>query len=477
MTKKIRKNTQHIIEITAVTTKGFGIGHIDGFLIFVDGGLPDDQLQIHIVKVKARYGYGKIIDIIKPSPSRIKSPCAVSDKCGGCQWEHCEYNAQLKFKKQIVIDALEKIGGITQNGIVQDVIGMATPQRYRNKSIFPVVSKENENISDSLMCTSFVIGMYAARSHRIVEVADCNIQHSAHVPILAKVSEYMQQNKITPYNETTHTGIMRHIMIRVGFSTNEIMVVLVTNMQKQKLLPHEETLIEMLSSVGATTVLVNSNQAKGNVILGEDFRLLSGSGYIHDNIGSVVYQISPPSFFQVNPIQTKMLYDIALKQANIEENGEEIVLDAHVGAGGVALYVAKNKKIKQVIGVDIVQAAIDDAKKNAALNGIENAQFICGAAEEIIPKLVSTNECDLPLKTCTPNIVFLDPPRKGCETILLNTLIEAKIKRIIYISCDPATLARDIKKLTDGGYKLIVAQPVDMFPMTGKVEVSCLLEI
>ena len=448
----LKKNSRHTIEITGVTSKGFGVGQVNNFLLFVDGGLTGDILEIHVLKTKTRYGYGKITNILTPSPSRIESPCPVSMKCGGCQWQNCDYSAQLRFKKQIVIDALTRIGGVS-NPAVNDVIGMENPERYRNKAVFPVVPNANNGFS---------IGMYMARTHRIVEVTDCRIQHIAHVSVLEVVSEYMRGNNISAYDEITHTGIMRFIMVRTSIYTNEIMVVLVIN---AKSLPNESQLVEELSKIGITTTVISVHKSKGNTVLGEHFRILNGSGFITERIGDTKYQISAPSFFQVNPVQTKVLYDVAVQQAGLNDSiGNQVVFDAHVGAGGVALYSAK--KAKQVIGVDIIQSAINDAEKNAILNDINNATFIKGAAEDLAPEL---------LKNYKPDIVFLDPPRKGNESALLEAIISAEIKKVVYISCDPATLARDIKKLIEGGYTLITAQPVDMFPFTGKIETSVLL--
>ena len=454
MKNPIKKNSQHIIEIEAVTAKGFGIGYVNDFTLFVDGGLPGDKLVIHILKIKTRYGYGKILEIVTPSPSRIKSLCPISNHCGGCQWQHCEYQAQLGFKKQIVIDALERIGGI-ENPPVNDVIGMKNPERYRNKAVFPIVPTDNKK--------GFAIGMYAPRSHRIIEVEDCGIQHEAHINILQLIKEHMKYYSITAYDETTHTGLMRHIMIRTSLATEEVMIVLVIN---GKNIPGEGLLSEKLSEIGVTTVIINSHESKGNAILGNHFRTLHGQGFICERLGCenpITYQLSAPSFFQVNPVQAAVLYETAINQAQLDST--QTVIDAHVGVGGVALYAAKHAK--NVIGVDIVPSAIEDAKKNAALNGTENAEFILGAAEEVIPAMLSEG--------IMAQVVFLDPPRKGCEPDLLDAIIAAKVERIVYISCDPATLARDVKRLVSGGYNLSAVQPVDMFPMTGKVETSALL--
>ena len=446
------KNTRHIIEIENITAKGFGIGNIDGFTLFVDGALPGDKVDVHILKVKSRYGYGKIMEIINPSPARVKSPCPVSIHCGGCQWQHCEYQAQLDFKKRIVIDALERIGGIP-NPPVNDVIGMENPARYRNKAVFPVVPSSSKD--------GFTIGMYAPRSHRIIEVKDCGIQHEAHINVLTAVKQHMRRHKINAYDETTHTGLMRFIMVRTSLATGEVMAVLII---KGKTLPGEREIVESLAAQGVTTTLINIHEARGNAVLGNDFRILSGLGHIHEHIGLIEYQISASSFFQINPVQTKILYETAVSQAAL--NDAQNAIDAHAGAGGVLLHAAKHAK--SAIGIDIVPSAINDAQKNSELNGISNTQFICGAAEEVIPEL---------LKTEVPHVMFLDPPRKGCEAPLLDAIIAAKVPRLIYISCDPATLARDIKILKTGGYNLVAAQPIDMFPFTGKVEVCCLLTI
>jgi len=446
----VKKNDNLTVEIENVTAKGFGIAKVNDFVFFIEGALPGDNLAIKIIKVNKTYGYGKIQRILTASPHRIQSPCPVSDKCGGCQWQNCEYNAQLSIKKQIVTDALTRLGGQV-NPPVSDVVGMETPMPYRNKAVFPVVPHEG----------GIAIGMYAPRSHRIIPIESCLIQHPAHEPVIKIVGDFMRRHKIKPYDETTHSGIMRHIIIRTSQATGEIMVVLVINADN---LPKENKLATALTEIGATTVVINPHKAKTNTIMGHNFRNLTGEGFIREKIGQVWYQLSAPSFFQVNPVQTAVLYDIAVSMANL--TGDETVLDAHVGVGGVALAAASH--VKQVIGIDIVQEAISDAEKNAALNDIKNATFIRGAAEEVIPKMLADG-------TPPPDVVFLDPPRKGCDNALLDALITAEVKKIVYISCDPATLSRDIKRLTQGGYSLEAARPVDMFPMTGKVETVALL--
>ena len=441
----VKKNQLLTIEIENVTAKGFGVSRVDDFVLFTEGALPGDKILARVIKVKTRYGYGKLEKILSPSPHRIPSPCPVSAKCGGCQWQDCDYQAQLGFKQAIVADNLARIGGIS-NPPMGKIIGMDVPQPYRNKAVFPVVPTND----------GFEIGMYMPRSHRIVPVENCAIQHPAHVPVLKLLRQHMTAYGIPAYDETVHKGVMRYVIVRTSLATGEIMVVLVANSNG---VPHEEELLTELTNIGATTIVINPSREKGNTIMGRGFRVATGQGFIRERIGRIWYQLSAPSFFQVNPVQTARLYDAAIQMAGL--TGDEIVMDAHVGVGGVALQAAGSARA--VIGVDIVAEAIQDAEINAALNGISNAKFVCGAAEEVIPEMLATGEA-------VPDVVFLDPPRKGCENALLDALVAAQIGRIVYISCDPSTLARDVKRLVAGGYVLEAVQPVDMFPMTGKVE-------
>ena len=450
------KNSLLSLSITNTNAKGFGVGRVNDFVLLVDGGLTGDTLEVQVVKVKSRYGYAKLLRIITPAPHRIESPCPVSTQCGGCQFQHCDYKGQLLIKKQIVTDALTRVGGLT-NPPVRDVLGMESPTRYRNKGVFPVVPAQNDD--------GFAIGMYAARSHRIVEINDCLLQHPAAIRVLFVVKDYLRQHKITPYDEVEHKGQMRQIMVRTTWATGEIMVVLVANADT---LPGLDDLIQVTKEkAGVTTLLLSTHKTRSNAVLGDDFRVLSGKGYIEERIGGVRYRISAPSFFQVNSTQVKVLYDTALTMAGDTTH----LLDAHVGAGGITLYAAARAnhqgRALHVTGVDIVAPAITNAMENAALNHITNTRFITGAAEEVIPDLLTNG-----LK---PDVVFLDPPRRGCELPLLEALITAQIQKIVYISCDPATLARDVKILCNRGYILEIVQPVDMFPMTGHVEVVALL--
>ena len=459
---KPHKNSRHEVEITAVTAKGFGIAHLGDFIVFVDGAITGDKILAHIVKVKPRYAYGKIVEILSPSPHRVQSPCAVSAQCGGCQFMHCDYPAQLEIKKDTVKSAIEKIGGIS-NPPVFDVKKHPSdpPFRYRNKAVFPIApTVQNEVVSDTNHFDSFAIGMYAPRSHRLVEVSDCIIQHEAHVSVLAALKAHMRRHKISAYNETAHQGCVRHIVVRTSLHTGEVMAVLVV----REHFPAAHEFAAALGEAGVSTVLLNRNTSRTNTIFGDVFETLTGSGFICEKIGEIEYKISAPSFFQINPAQTKILYETAIEMAGLSgEAPHRTVIDAHCGTGGIALFAAKHAA--RVIGVDIAPSSILDARENAERNGISNAEFICGAAEEILPDMITGSE-----------IVFLDPPRKGCDPVLLDALIAAQVPRIVYISCDPATLARDIKCLTQGGFTLTAVSPVDMFPFTGKVECVAVLE-
>lgn len=444
------KNTEITIKISAVGSNGVGIGRIDNYVVLVDQGLPGDELLVKVVKAKKSFGHGEILKIICPSPHRIdgNAICSHFNLCGGCQWLHCDYNSQLVFKKQIVIDALTRIGGI-KNPPVGDTVGMEKPLRYRNKGTFPIAHADNAD--------SFEIGMYEAQSHKIVPITDCAIQHPAHMPILEVFRRFMNENELRAYDEATNSGLVRSIMVRPSFATPDVMTVIAINSAQ---LPHEDALVKELATAGATTVVMRKHTKRGNMPSDiDDYRVIAGTGYITEHIDELKFMLTAPSFFQVNPAQTKKLYDIALSQAALDGTG--IAIDAHCGVGSVALYAAKH--VEKIIGVDIVSAAIDDAQRNATLNGIDNASFVCGYAEVEIPKMLESG--------IKPKVIFLDPPRKGCDKVLLDAIIAAKIEKIVYISCDPATLARDTKILAAGGYIIKAAQPVDMFPMTAKVEV------
>jgi len=414
----LTKNTQIELSIHAISTEGSGIGRIGNLVVFVAGAMPGDVVLACVVKSKERFAHAEVVSIIRPSADRVVPPCPAADHCGGCQWQHCAYNAQLVYKKQIVTDALTRIGGIAYTPIA-DVAGMAFPWEYRNKAIFHVDDKGK-------------IGMYAQHSRNVVEIDACYIVHPAHIAVLHAAKACV------------HRALICDVTFRVG--DDSVMVSLKTHAAASKA---ELSMIAADFAHCCDTLVINGEVAHGN-------------GCVTMNIDKTAYKLSAASFFQVNTTQAKVLYDIALAQAALD--GTQTVIDAHCGVGGIALYAAS--RAAQVIGVDIEPAAISDAVYNARYNQIDNAQFICGAAEKELPALLTA-----PQNT----VVFLDPPRKGCDKSLLETLITSGVTRIVYISCDPATLARDVRILAQGGFRLEDVRPVDMFPMTAEIEVSCLL--
>lgn len=451
-----KKNSEHRIAIKSVTSLGFGVGGVGGFVVFVDGLLAGDEAVVRIVRPKKSYAYGKTVRLLSPSPDRVDSPCPVAGRCGGCQFMHAAYGAQLAYKKRFVADALERIGGVPDPP-VDDVVPMdfdsigAGNLRYRNKGVFPIAPYKNGD--------GFAIGMFAPRSHRLVEVSDCLIQREPHIGALRAIREHMRGRKIPAYDEAAHRGLMRHVMLRFSEHTGEAMAVLVANGPK---IPGEGRLADRLADCGVTAVVADANEQKGNAIFGGNFRPLLGDGHITEAVCGAQYRIGPLSFFQVNTRQAEKLYAIAIGQAGLDGSGA--VADAHCGAGGVLLLAAP--RAEKAVGVDVSPHAIRDARRNAMRNGIRNASFVCAPAESAMPEIFSDH---------SPGVVFLDPPRKGCGPELVGAIIAAKIPRVVYISCEPATLARDVAALRAGGYRLEKAAPVDMFPFTSKVETSCLL--
>ncbi len=442
----VEKNKQYEIKIENLGNNGEGIGRINGYTIFVEGALPQETVRVLMVKVKKHYGYGKLLEILNPSVNRIEPLCPVAKQCGGCQLQHLSYEGQLAFKTQKVKDNLERIGGL--RGIeVKAALGMENPWRYRNKAQFPVGGA----IDDPK------IGFYAKRSHRIVDTPVCLLQNEINEEIVKIVRDFLTEFHIAPYDEMTHKGLIRHILTRIGKQSGEIMVCLVLNGSK---LPFADILVERLSAVsGMTSVVINENKEKTNVILGEKIHVLFGKPFIEDKIGSVTFEISPLSFYQVNPQQTNILYQTALDMADLD--GTETVLDLYCGIGTISLFFAQ--KAKSVFGVEIVPEAIADAKRNAAINHITHADFASGAAEDVIPRLYKE-------KGISADVVVVDPPRKGCDEKLLETILLIAPKKIVYVSCDSATLARDLAYLCQRGYQVQMVQVVDMFPWTVHVE-------
>lgn len=449
--KLLKKNEKHLITIEDIGHNGEGIGRIEGMTVFVEGGVPGDLLKIKIVEVKKNYATGELIKIVKPSEHRIQPICSIAEICGGCQIQQIDYCAQLVLKTNRVRANIERIGKL-ENVIIHNTIGMEIPARYRNKAQFPIGRSEQQA----------VIGFYKKGSHEIINTESCYIQHEINDRLISLMKAYIEKHQVSTYDEKTGQGLLRHVLTKVGFSTGEIMVILVTN---GKELPGKDALIEDLTAniPGLKSVVQNINTKKGNRILGHECITLYGSDQIVDTLGKLKFKISPLSFFQVNPMQTEVLYGKALEYAGL--TGIERVFDVYCGIGTISLFLAQ--KAKHVYGIEVVEAAIEDAKENARINGIENVTFYVGEAEEVVPKLYKEGiEAD---------VVVVDPPRKGCDEKVLDTMVKMNPKRIVYVSCNPATLARDLRYLEDRGYHTVEVQPVDMFPHTMHVECVVLM--
>lgn len=466
----IEKNKEYILDIVGMGYEGEGVGKIEDFTVFVPGALEGETVKIRVVKVNKNFAFGKLLDVIEESKHRTEPICNIYKRCGGCQLQHFSYEAQLKFKKQRVEDCIKRIGKLKVKELefrnsenlekhinnsdfsgdeitIHNTIGMDNPYRYRNKVQLPVGAEDGE----------VKIGFYAKRSHEIIHMDKCDIQDETADKVVKLVQGWIKKYNIETYNEEKHSGIIRHIMIRRAFKTGEVMVVIVT---KTKELPHTDELIDLIcrNVDGIKSIIQNVNDKKTNVILGQYCKTLWGSDVISDYIGKFKFNISPLSFFQVNPIQTEILYNKALEYANL--TGNEVVFDAYCGTGTISLFLSK--KAKKVYGVEIVPEAIENAKVNAAENNVNNVEFIVGQSEKVIPDLIT--------KGIKADVVVVDPPRKGCEKVLLEAIAEMQPKRIVYVSCDPGTLARDLGILKELGYRTLEIQPVDMFPQTAHVE-------
>lgn len=448
----IKKNDTVILKIEDMGSEGEGIGKLDGYPLFVKDAIIGDEIEAKVIKVKKNYGYGRLMKVISPSKHRVIPKCPIAVQCGGCQLQVMDYKEQLRFKENKVKNNLQRIGKFDSLK-VKPIIGMEHPYYYRNKAQFPIGKDKEGNI---------IAGFYAGRTHSIIKTSKCHIGVDVNQEILEKVIEYMNENGVIPYDEEKGIGIVRHVLIRYGFVTKEIMVCIVIN---GKNLPKSDKLIKSLVKVpGMTSISINVNTKNTNVILGEKVKTLWGTETITDCIGDVKYQISPLSFYQVNPVQTKILYETALSYAGL--TGNEVVWDLYCGIGTISLFLAK--VAKEVHGVEIVPRAIDDARKNAEINGITNAKFYVGKAEEVLPEKYEKEQIKA-------DVIVVDPPRKGCEESLLDTIVKMEPKRVVYVSCDSATLARDLRYLCDRGYEVEKVQPVDQFPMTVHVETVVLM--
>lgn len=497
-----QKNQMVTIEIEDIGADGEGIGKIDGFPLFVKDAVPGDLVEVKIVKAKKNYAFARLEKILEPSPDRTDPPCPFHRQCGGCQIQALSYEKQLAFKQQKVKNNLMRIGGFEEgllDRIMEPIIGMEEPWRYRNKAQYPVgYSKEGELIT----------GFYAGRTHSIIANTDCLLGVTENKEILESILSYMRENGVTAYDEKTGKGLIRHVLIRKGFTSGQIMVCLVVNVrpeqkkgiglceksglpsrkkknglpvqEKMNRLPAREKLSEVLEKIpGMTSVSLNYNWENTNVIMGDVTEVIWGEDTIKDTIHllevrgndfyptdtEVTYAISARSFYQVNPVQTEKLYSTALAYAGL--TGEETVWDLYCGIGTISLFLAK--RARKVYGVEVIEQAILDARKNARENQVENAEFFVGKAEEVLPAEYEKNGV-------YADVIVVDPPRKGCDEMCLNTILKMAPKKVVYVSCDSATLARDLRILCDGGYELKKVRACDQFCHSSHVEVVILLQ-
>lgn len=464
----MQKNEIVKVKIEDIGVGGEGIGKVDGYTLFIKDAIIGDVVEAKVMKAKKNYGYARLMNVLTPSKDRVEEPvCPMARKCGGCQIQEMKYPAQLAFKEAKVRGNLERIGEVPTellDQIMHPAVGMdgegMQPFRYRNKAQFPIGTDKDGRV---------IAGFYAGRTHSIIENTDCALGVEVNEEILNCILDFMEEFKIPAYDEVKHKGLVRHVLLRYGFKTDEIMVCLVIN---GKTIPHCHDLVGRLRQIpGMTSITLSTNTAKTNVIMGDTIRLLWGQEFITDYIGEIKYQISPLSFYQVNPVQTEKLYGLALDYAGL--TGNEAVWDLYCGIGTISLFLAK--KAKQVYGVEIVPQAIDDAKNNAKINDITNAEFYVGKAEEVLPEYYKEYEKTHNGETAHADVIVVDPPRKGCEESLLQTIVDMQPEKVVYVSCDSATLARDVKFLRANGYELKDVTPVDQFPHTVHVETVVLL--
>lgn len=474
---QVKKNETFDITIEDMTNEGEGIGKFEGFPFFVKDAVIGDRVKVKVMKAKKNYAYARLEKVLKAGPDRVEPRCPVARQCGGCTLQHLSYEKQLEYKYHKVANCLKRIGGLVDvENIMEPIVGMMTkeqaeeldnplispnicengPWNYRNKAQFPVgVSKNGE----------IVTGFYAGRSHIIIDQPYCYLQADGNAAVCSQIKEYMREYNVAPYDEERQTGVVRHILTRFGAESGEVMVCLIINADD---LPYGEELVRRLQDIEAmTSISYNVNREKTNRILGDKTVTLWGRDTIEDCIGDVRYQISPKSFYQVNPVQTQVLYRKALEYADL--SGRETVWDLYCGIGTISLFLAQ--KAQHVYGVEIVPEAVDDARRNAKLNGFANTTFYVGKAEEVLPREYEEH-------SIKADVIVVDPPRKGCDHKALETMVKMAPQRIVYVSCDPATLARDVKWLEGNGYGVKKICPVDMFPQGGHVEVvTCLQRV
>lgn len=454
----MQKNDELILKIEDMGVDGAGIGKADGMTFFVKDAVIGDVVRAKVMKLKKTYGYARLMELLEASPDRVEPKCPYYRQCGGCQIQALSYEKQLEFKERKVRNNLERIGGFSEIPM-EPIVGMEEPYHYRNKEQFPVGTDKDGHI---------VTGFYAGRTHTIIPNRDCALGLPVNREILDLVIDFMEKYHVSAYDEKTGKGLVRHVLIRCGFTSKEKMVCLIIN---GKSLPHSEKLVEALRKIdGMTSISINCNTERTNVILGRKTVVLWGQEYITDQIGEISYEISPVSFYQVNPVQTEKLYGLALEYADL--HGEENVWDLYCGIGTISLFLAQ--KAKKVYGVEIIPQAIENAKRNAVKNGIENAEFFVGKSEEVLPEFYEKEAAAG--RKAHADVIVVDPPRKGCDEKLLETIVKMAPDRVVYVSCDSATLARDLKILCENGYELKRARAVDQFCHTVHTESVCLME-
>ncbi len=447
----VSKNQEIILKITDLSHEGLGVGKYEGYTLFIADALPEELIRARVVKVNRRFGYARLLEILEPSRERVAAHCTIYGSCGGCQLQHLSYPAQLAWKRELVTNNLKRLGGIEAVEIAE-TLGMAEPWLYRNKLQVPFAESEGRLIS----------GFYARRTNRVIDMQECLIQDDVGNRINQAVRNIAGEIKIPAYDPKSGQGVLRHAVTRTAAATGETMLILVTN--EWDFAGKAELVERLLAELPDLTSLVqNLNQRRDNVILGDEFVTLAGADVIYDELAGVRFAISPPSFYQVNPEQTRVLYEKAVEFAQL--TGEEIVIDAYCGIGTISLFLAQ--KAKHVYGVEIVEEAIRDARINAELNEIDNVSYVLGAAEEVMAEWQKEGT--------KADVIVVDPPRKGCEPALLEAIIAMGPERVVYVSCNPATLARDLGILEAGGYKTMKVQPVDMFPQTVHVECVALM--
>ena len=449
---EIKKNQEYIVDIIDYGMEGEGIAKIENLTIFIPNAMKGEKVKILIVKVLSSYAYGKLIEIIKPSSYRIESDCTTYQRCGGCSLRHIDYEETLNIKQNMVQNLVSKT--LNKNVKVKPTIGMGNPYHYRNKAQFPIgLNKQNEK----------VVGVFAKRTHEIIPMQDCFLQNTISQEIAFAIQKFIIEKDISVYNEETREGLLRHIVIKVGIRTHELMCILVVNGNK---IPYEQELVEMLvKRYNIKTVVKNINTKNTNVILGEENIVLHGDGYIYDILGDYTFKISPMSFYQVNPVQAEVLYNTAIEMANLSK--EDILFDLYCGIGTIGIFASSY--VKKVYGVEIVEQAIYDAKENARINQVENIEFMAGDVEKVLTNLIEK-------KQVYPDVVMVDPPRKGLDNTTINNILAVEPKKVVYISCNPATMVRDMKLLEEK-YEVNEIQPVDMFPFTSHVECVVVLQL